>query len=322
MNRSDIQSEADSYSHRIDAETWAFIERTQGFYRDTASNSSVDELRACYNAMSRDFHSGVPKDVTTEDLTISATDHEIPTRHYVKNNDPGEALVIYYHGGGFVVGDLESHDDVCADICHVTGFEVVAVDYRLAPEHQFPRCFDDALTAFRHHASKSDRPIILVGDSGGGNLCAAVAHATRNSGIKPSGQVLIYPGLGADRDKGSYLRHRDAPLLTLEDIEFYFGARGGGKELLSDPRFAPLAASEFSNLPPSVVFSAEIDPLCDDGENYVTRLKEAGVAAVWHCETGLVHGYLRGRNTVKRVARSFERITDAITILGRGESQI
>ncbi|TIR81944.1 MAG: alpha/beta hydrolase, partial [Mesorhizobium sp.] len=107
-------------------------------------------------------------------------------------------------------------------------YEVVSVDYRLAPEHLHPAAFDDVLSAFEWAAKTYDCPVLLCGDSAGGNLCAAVAHATRGHIKKPAGQVLIYPSLGGDRSRGSYVAHADAPMLTLRDIEFYLNIRTGG----------------------------------------------------------------------------------------------
>ncbi|TGS90101.1 steryl acetyl hydrolase, partial [bacterium M00.F.Ca.ET.177.01.1.1] len=129
------------------------------------------------------------------------------------------AVVIYYHGGGFVLGNLDSHDDICAEICTGTGFEVVAADYRLAPEHLHPASFDDALAVFEWVAATSAVPIVLCGESAGGNLAAAVAQATRLHARHAVGQMLIYPGLGGDETGRSYVELAEAPLLTVSDIE-------------------------------------------------------------------------------------------------------
>ena len=164
--------------------------------------------------------------------------------------------MLYLHGGGFVVGGLDSHDDVCAELCQRTGYELVSVDYRLAPEHLHPAAFDDALTAFEWVAKTYAQPILLAGDSAGGNLAAALAHATRGHERAPIGQVLIYPGLGGDMSKGSYVEHAEAPMLTVRDIEFYRDVRSGGPERQGDATVAPLADTDFSGLPPTVVVTA------------------------------------------------------------------
>ena len=132
------------------------------------------------------------------------------------------------------------------------------------------------------------------------------------------GQVLVYPGLGGDMTKGSYVDHANAPLLTTEECRFYQAVHFDGPPPTDDPTAAPLQDTGFSNLPPTVVFIAECDPIADDGRVYVERLSEAGVRAHAIVEPGLVHGYLRGRRTVTRIHDSFERIVLAIEALGQG----
>jgi acetyl esterase len=128
--------------------------------------------------------------------------------------------------------------------------------------------------------------------------------------------VLIYPGLGGDATKGSYVRHAQAPMLTTRDVLYYYDIRGG---TTGDPTCQPLADSDFSGLPPTVIVTAECDPISSDGEIYRDRIVAAGGKASWREEPGLVHSYLRGRRTVKRAADSFARIADAVAALGKGE---
>jgi len=269
--------------------------------------------------MCRAFSIGYPDGVSAENKIITLRDRKITVRRYRAMRYDAHALVIYYHGGGFVVGGLDSHDDVCAEICHRTGYEVLAVDYRLAPEHPHPAAFEDALAAFRRVADGYDIPIVLAGDSAGGNLAAAVSHAARRGPTRPIGQVLIYPLLGDDTTGGTYRQHADAPMLTLRDLDFYRRIRTAGREIGDDPTFAPLADSDFSGLPPTVVVSAEFDPLTGDGDAYCNRIVAAGGQAWWRQEAGLVHGYLRARHSVARARESFARIVDAIRTLGRKE---
>ena len=228
-------------------------------------------------------------------------------------------MVLYFHGGGFILGGLESHDDVCAELCARTGFEVVSVDYRLAPEHLHPAAFDDALAAFEWAAATCDQPVLLCGDSAGGNLAAAVSHATRGHKQRPAGQVLIYPGLGGDHSRGSYVTHAEAPMLTLRDLDFYKGIRTGGRDATGEINFSPLADANFANLPPTVIITAECDPLSSDGEAYGSRIQAAGGKAWWFEEPGLVHGYLRARHSVARARASFSRIVEAVSALGKDE---
>ena len=306
------------YSILIDEQTWAFIERTSSFYPPDTIDASVTRQREVYDTMCRAFFTGYPELVSSADRFIDARDHKIPIRIYEKRDCDPEAVCLYFHGGGFVVGGLDSHDDVCAEICAATGFRVISVDYRLAPEHLHPASFRDCLAAFEHVASTSELPIVLCGDSAGGNLAAAVSHNVRHHGRQPVGQVLIYPGLGGETDQGSYVAHAQAPMLTTRDTLYYAEIRGGGFNWATDPRFAPLNDADFSNLPDTIVISAECDPLSDDGRDYCNKVMAAGGKAIWNNEPGLVHGYLRARHSVDRVRASFRRICTAVHLLGQG----
>ena len=308
------------YAKLIDAETWAFIEKTNSYYPPDTVDYPIAEQRSIYERMCSEFFAGYPDDATAETLAITTPSHTIPIRIYRRSMPDAAATILYFHGGGFILGGLDSHDDVCAELCQRTGYEVVSVDYRLAPEHKHPAAFDDAMSAFEWAASSSHaRPIVLCGDSAGGNLAAAVSHATRGHQRQPIGQVLIYPGLGGDQSKGSYVEHAEAPLLTMRDLAFYKDIRTGGRDVSGDITYIPMADADFSNLPPTVIVTAECDPLSSDGEAYGSRVVAAGGKAWWFEEPGLVHGYLRARHMVGRARTSFSRIVDAASALGKGE---
>lgn len=301
------------YSTKIDAETWDFIAKTGDYYPPETVTYTVDQQREIYDRMCRAFFQGYPDGVTATDHKI---DH-IPTRHYTSGD--AAATVMYFHGGGFVVGGLDSHDDVCAEICDRTGLNVVSVDYRMAPEHLHPAMHDDCLAATRHILATTDTPVLLAGDSAGGNLAATVAAALR-SDPRLIGQVLIYGGFGGDLDAGSFIEHANAPLLTRDEILFYEGIRyAGGTRPKGDRTATPLDDTSFAGLPPSVIISAECDPITDGSRLYHEAIQAAGGRSVWINEKGLVHGYLRARTTVKRAADSFDRIIAALTALSKGQ---
>ncbi|MBO6539489.1 MAG: alpha/beta hydrolase [Rhizobiaceae bacterium] len=307
------------YSKLLDDETRAFIAQTDSYYPPDAVDLPVAGQREVYDRMCRAFFSGYPDGITAETTAVAAEGRDIPVRIYRNAQANGAAVVIYYHGGGFILGGLESHDDVCAELCERTGFELISVDYRLAPEHQHPAAYDDAMAAFDWVSEHYSAPIILCGDSAGGNLAAAVAHATRGNPRAPIGQMLIYPGLGGDRTTGSYIEHADAPMLTTRDIDFYGDIRAGGRDVADDPTAAPLADTDFTGLPATVTITAECDPLSSNGEAYRDRILAAGGKAVWREEKGLVHGYLRGRGSVTRARQSFDRIVVSLKALAAGE---
>ena len=305
------------YGALLDAEVWAYITRSEGFYPPDAVDLTIAEQRAVYDTMCAAFHQGRPATVTVTDEPLGG----VSCRRYERGNSDSDITVIYYHGGGFVVGGLDSHDDICAEICDLTGYRVVSVDYALAPEHPFPRCFNDAWSAATAIAAQWRGPLLLAGDSAGGNLAAAVAHYARGRlDERIAGQVLIYPGLGGDWGQGSYVEHAEAPQLSTRDMEFYMKIRcGGAAPPQGDPRYAPLHDTDFAGLPPTVLITAQCDPLSSDGGAYRDALLAAGGQAVWTEEPGLVHGYLRARVMSQRAAESFDRVVAALTALGRGD---
>lgn len=299
------------YDVLLDAEVRAFLARTEADYPPDAVSLSIAEQRALYDRMCIQFHQSHPPGITVTDVDADG----VPCRIY-EMGDP-TVTVLYCHGGGFVVGGLDSHDDICAEICAGTGFRVVSVDYRLCPEHIHPAAFEDARCAYDWVAARFEGPIVLAGDSAGGNLCAALAHALRGAKTRVIGQVLIYPGLGGDMTRGSYVEHANAPGLSTDDIRFYADLRTGGQEVQNDPTLAPLQDHSFAELPPTVIFTADCDPLRDDGPDYVARLNAAGGKAISINEPGLVHGYLRARSMSSRARESFEAIVLAVEALGQ-----
>ena len=300
------------YQQMIDAETWAFIRKTAESYPDNATDLDIAGQRGVYDAMCRVFHAPHPEGVGTEDLKAG----DVPVRVYTAG-DPTRT-VVFFHGGGFVVGNLESHDDVCAELCALTGYRVVSVDYRLTPEHKHPAAFDDAWAATQWVSDTYEGGIVLAGDSAGGNLAASVAHHARGRLDGVLGQVLVYPGLGGDVDSGSYLEHANAPMLTRDEVLFYTALRYDGPVPEADVTSAPLHDTDFSGLPPTVLITADCDPVRDDSPAYRDRIIDAGGRAHWINEEGLIHGYLRARHEVERAKASFERISIAIEAVGQG----
>jgi acetyl esterase len=302
-----------------DPEVVAFIERTLAFYPADTFGYTTEQNRALYDRYAAAFRASRASGIISKDFDIPASDRRIGARIYQGSAIKG-GVVLYFHGGGFVLGGLESHDDVCAELAEKTRLEVVSIDYRLAPEHLHPAQLDDAEDAFLWLTRDWHR-IIVAGDSAGGNLAAALCLRRRaKGGRQPDGQVLIYPGLGGDANKGSYLENAEAPMLTREECLHYAKVRTGGtaRGEITDPELSPLLASDFSGLPPAFVVTADIDPLRDDGRHYVERLKAAGIAAELRNEPQLVHGYLRARNSSKRAAASFQAICAAVSRMASG----
>lgn len=300
------------YASVLDDEVRAFIARTEDFYPPDAIGLSIQGQREVYNALCRAFDQGRPDGVSVHDTSANG----VPVRIYQAGTPT--VTVVYAHGGGFVVGGLESHDSICAEICAGTGYRVVAIDYRLAPEHPHPAAFEDCKSATLWVLDQFEGCIVLVGDSAGGTLMASVTHALRRSTDRICGQLLIYPAAGGDRSKGSFQNYADAPGLTLADIEFYEQIRAQAEPPKNDPSFSPLQDDDFSDLPHTVIVTAQFDPLADDGGAYRDAVTGAGGKAHWINEEGLIHGYLRARVMSRKARDSFARIVADIQCLGQG----
>jgi acetyl esterase len=306
------------YSALLDDEVWAFLNESARYYPDDAVGLSITEQRALYNKMCVAFDQGRPSNITVEDLPFGG----VPCRVYSPTDTSylATATVFFCHGGGFVVGGLDSHDSVCAEFCAITGLRVIAVDYRLSPEHPHPDDFDDAWAAFEAVCVAFEGAIVMCGDSAGGNLVAAVTHHARGRiDGRITGQLLIYPGLGGDQSKGSYITHAQAPGLTKQDMEFYMNIRSAGQDKFGDPTYAPLHDKDFTNLPATVIITAECDPLSDDGKDYRDAMLAAGGEAIWINETGLVHAYLRARVMSSKAGASFGRMTQSLSALAKSD---
>lgn len=278
----------------------AFIRASEEAYPPDAIDFTIAEQRAFYDRMCQAFDRPHPPSIRSESRVIGG----VPCRIYTPEGARAGVTVIYFHGGGFVVGGLHSHDAICAELSAGAGLRLIAVDYRLSPEHRHPAAYDDACAV----VDALNGAMVLAGDSAGANLAAAVA--AHRPGI--AGQVLIYPGLGGAASLPSYTRHANAPMLTRADVEYYATIRFEGPETPVDATSAPLCATDYRHLPPTAVFVAECDPLASDGTEYAARLAEAGVPAALTIERGLVHGYLRARHMSEGARASFARIIAAL----------
>ncbi|MEM9731944.1 MAG: alpha/beta hydrolase [Pseudomonadota bacterium] len=307
----------EKYATLLDEEMWAFINQTAHFYADDSVEWSIHMQRAKYDKLCAAFSPPRPASVVSEDAAIECEGRRVELRHYQNtHSDLPKAHVLFIHGGGFVVGGLQSHDSICADMVAATGLPMTAVDYGLAPEHTHPADTNDSLAAFDHLAAQTDLPIILVGDSAGGNLCAAIAHAKRGKHRQPVGQVLIYPGLGNDVEHGSFVDHAHAPGITQADTRFYKAMRVGRDEtLLQSAKCCPLIDDDFSNLSPTRIHTADCDPLKDDGLDYARKMAVAGGDVKIHNWAGLIHGHLRARYMSAKAKACFEAIVEDVALL-------
>ncbi|NWC73935.1 alpha/beta hydrolase [Pseudomonas sp. P7759] len=296
----------------ISPELAAFVEKTESF---TSDDSSLAGLRQNYDRMCQAFTPAKPEGLQVEDLTLAG----VGVRSYLPASPvpaDGWPCLLYMHGGGWVVGGLDSHDFICFELATALQVLVIAIDYQLAPEHPFPAAYEDcravwqAIQAGQAPYAINLRRLVVMGDSAGGNLAAALCMGLRDDGQPlPRAQVLIYPGLGGPCDLPSRRDCMDAPLLSSADTDGYLALYLQGSERPS-PYAMPLLAADFSGLPKALIAVAQFDPLRDDGMLYAECLQAAGVAAVLYPGKGLVHGCLRARRQAPEVDRLYEYLLD------------
>jgi acetyl esterase len=300
----------------IDSEVQQFIATMIEASSNLSTDASIEQQRVNSSAACRHFFSPYPVGVESSDDVVVGRHGPIRIRRYRNTlaDVVPDTQIIFLHGGGFVLGDLDSHDDICAELCGKTGLDSISIDYRLAPEHKHPVHLDDVEDAFDICWKPKS---IVVGTSAGATLTAALSHRLKDCRRKPFGQVLVYPGLGGDLfDLDSYVTNAAAPLLTTADILYYRTMRCDNLEMaLRDPEFYPLVADDFNGLPPTIAFSADIDPLRDDAKFYIKKLRDVDVYAKWHNEPGLTHDYLRARHISDKARNSFQHICQSITLL-------
>jgi acetyl esterase len=221
----------------------------------------------------------------------------VPARLYRPAAGPLPVLV-YLHGGGWTIGDLDTHDVVCRELALAGGCAVLSVDYRLAPEHRFPAAFDDCVAATRFARRAADalgldaQRIAVGGDSAGGNLAAAVAIAARDGGWPLAFQLLIYPATDMRRGHPSHAENGQGYLLTAESIAYYRGHYVPDEGQWTDWRVSPLLANDLSGLPPALVVTAGYDPLRDEGLQYADALSVAGNRVQYVCFERQIHGFV------------------------------
>ncbi len=258
---------------------------------------SVPEARAFIDSM-RAFTGDVEPVAHVEDLTIPGPAGAISARLYRPAASGPLPLLVYFHGGGWVIGGLESHDGLCRTLANAAGCAVLAIDYRLAPEHKFPAAVDDcyaaAAWAVANAATLGADPtrVAVGGDSAGGNLTAVVTQLARDRKGPPLRfQLLIYPATDAGYDTPSYHENATGYFLELEGMRWFYDHYLGGDADRADPRASPLRATDLRGLPPALVITAEFDPLRDEGEAYAARLRDADVPVTLTRYDGMIHGF-------------------------------
>ena len=233
---------------------------------------------------------------SVEDLEVEGAAGPLPARLYLPAGDGPSPTLVFFHGGGFVIGDIDSYDSQCRLLCRDGGVAVLSVEYRLAPEDPFPAAPEDAVAVTRWALDNADRlggdpdRVAVGGDSAGGNLAANAALALRDHEPALAAQLLIYPVTDFDSERPSHAENGEGLFLTLDDMEWFRSLYVGDADV-RDPRVSPLFAEDLGGLPPAIVITAEFDPLRDDGEAYAEALEEAGVPVLRRRFDSLIHGF-------------------------------
>lgn len=280
----------------MDPQVRAFLVAANASRQPPIETLPIETVRKQFASVTAIFHPYVEVARVADVKTEGGVPLRVYQPHGVQRGErPG---IVYFHGGGWVMGDLDTHDTLCRQLAKHSGAVVIAVDYRRAPEHPFPAAFDDALAALGHvaqHASAlgiDPARLAVAGDSAGGNLAAAVTLKARDSGGPAIAfQCLLYPVLDHACDTESYRRYASDHGLTAAKMHFFWrsylaGANG------DDPFASPLRAKELGGLPPAHIVTAEYDVLRDEGEAYARRLRAAGVRAEAERCAGMIHGFL------------------------------
>lgn len=281
------------------------------------SRSGLSKVREAMKGAPAILEASPPAIARTEEIAIPAGDHTIPARLYVPEHAPETGpLCVFFHGGGYALGGLESHDRVCRRLCAVAGVRILAIDYRLAPEHAFPAAFDDSLAAFDWAAGEGaaqlgadpDR-LAVAGDSAGGGLAAAVAQ-DRRDGLRF--QLLIYPLLQLAEVRKDKLKAFEGHILSAKTLEWIRDRYVVDPEMVRDPRCSPLFCDDLSGLPPAFIAAAELDPLLAEGRAYADKLAAFAVPVEYHLGRKLPHGYFNMTRTLSVAKRLVDKAGEAL----------
>lgn len=278
------------------------------------TGTTIAEQRTAWGRYTASIGAPPPAGMQVRDMVLPVPGHAVPVRVY-RAARPSGACIIYMHGGGFMKGDLDSSDPVAWGFCDQTGATVVSIDYRLTPEHPHPAAFEDCLGVLRHIAGHAGdfaadpARIGVAGDSAGGHLAAALCLAARD-GLAPAiaAQAVIYIVTGTDMTMPSYVENATGyGLTTAACREYYRMLLPTGDR---SPYARPALAASYRGLPPTLVHSAEFDPVRDDGRLYASRLALDGVDVTYREARGMIHGFMRARFKGAGARAEYAAITD------------
>jgi acetyl esterase len=309
----------------LDPQARQIIDATLALNLPPVEQMTPDQARESMRA--RTAALGPVEDVArVEEHRVGVPGGEITVRGYTPAGTGPRPALVFFHGGGWVIGDLDTHDGICRSLANAAGCVVASVDYRLAPEHKYPVAAEDAFAATRWVATRASRigvdgrRLAVGGDSAGGNLAAAVTLMARERGGPALGfQLLIYPVTHHSFDTPSYRECADGYLLTRAGMGWFWSHYLRRVEDGQHPHASPLLARSLADLPAALVITAEYDPLRDEGEAYAARLREASVSVTLTRYPGMIHGFFRMINLVDEARQARDEAAAALRkALGQG----
>jgi len=301
----------------LDPQARAMIDRTVALNLPPTSQMTPAEARASV----RERSAALPREdvASVRDHQVAVPGGTITVRVFTPQGSGAKPALVYFHGGGWVTGDIETHDGICRTLANAADCVVASVDYRCAPEHKFPTAAEDAYAATRWVVEQGaalgvdTRRLAVIGDSAGGNLAAAVALMARDrKGPALAFQVLVYPVTDCDFERPSYIENAEGYNLTSESMRFYWDQYAPGAADRVHPYASPMRAASLAGLPPALVITAEYDPLRDEGEAYARALGAAGVPVAHTRYPGMIHAFFRFTNILDAARAAVAEVVAAL----------
>ena len=303
----------------LDPDAQTLLDMVREANRPAFDTVSPAEARALYRAGRKVLSPEPPPVAEVRDLTMPGPGGPLALRLFRGKAGDRSPAMVFFHGGGWVVGDIDTHDPMCRHLAWASGGAVVSVDYRLAPEHKFPAAVEDCLAATEWVAANAaalgidGTRLAVGGDSAGGNLAAAVALLARDRGApRLCRQVLIYPAVEAAMTHQSYARCGDGYLLTAATMRWFYGHYLRGPADAADWRASPLRVADVAGVVPAYILTAGYDPLSDEGEAYAARLDDAGVPVRLRRYDGQIHGFCQNGKVIHAAFGALGEIADVL----------
>jgi len=310
----------ESASRRLDPQVRVLLDRVKQSTLPPFHAVEAEEARRMYREACRALQPEPPTVEGLSELSFAGPGGPIAMRLYRGRGAPDTPVpvIVFFHGGGFTVGDLDTHDVPCRTLANFARCAVLSVDYRLAPEHKFPAAFHDCVEAVRWTAENAARlgfdpeRIVIAGDSAGGTLAAGATLALRGSDVRIARHVLIYPGLDMRGGSQSHSEFAKGYLLEREDILWFMGNYLKSEADARDWRASPMLAPDHSGLPPVHIITAGFDPLRDEGLAYADKLTASGAVVTYECFEGMIHGFVTMGGALAAADHALYRVAQAM----------